>query len=154
MKKAFVYVGHANWGKSFALKVLTKNSSHVKAIKINNRWVWVRKMSNDDDSGGLQRFCDKIPDSSYEFFVLAYCPNHQHFDSKISKGAIKILNTLVKSCELYFFIQRNKYSNPEEFIPDSEISYLKEIGTIQILEGKVKDNERASQFETFIQKYI
>ncbi|WP_353164396.1 hypothetical protein [Empedobacter brevis] len=49
MKKIFLYVGHSNFGKSFALKELTNGSSHQKSTLIDGKTFKVRKMSNDDD---------------------------------------------------------------------------------------------------------
>lgn len=149
MKKAFIYVGHANWGKSFALKQITNNNSRKKTVQINNKWFWVRKMSNDDDPAGLLSFSKTIPSKWYENFILAYCPNHDH-----DQGAMGILNTLQESCELYFFIQEIKYSDPSKLIPITEIAYLQEIGTVHVLSGHNTDTVRADQFRSFIKQHI
>ena len=149
MKKAFIYVGHANWGKSFALKQITNGSSHKKTVKINNKWVWVRKMSNDDDSEGLLNFVNSIPTNGYNNFILAYCPNHGY-----DQGAMEILNSLQQSCDIYFFVQENMYSAPSNIIPASEINHLQQIGTVQILSGKNADSVRANEFLAFINQYI
>ncbi|NPD86431.1 hypothetical protein HNS38_16785 [Lentimicrobium sp. L6] len=149
MKKAFIYVGHANWGKSFALKQITNGSSRKKTAQINDKWVWVRKMSNDDDPAGLLAFSKTIPSKWYENFILAYCPNHEH-----DQGAMDILNTLQESCELYFFIQEIKFSDPSQSIPETEISFLRQIGTVQILPGHNHDTVRAEQFLSFIKQHI
>ena len=149
MKKAFIYVGHADWGKSFALKQITDNSSRKKTVQINNKWVWVRKMSNDDDANGLLSFSKTIPSNGYKNFILAYCPKHEH-----DQGAMDILNTLQGSCELYFFIQEIKYSDPSQSIPTTQIDYLNKIGTVQILSGQNPDTVRAEQFLSFIIQHI
>ncbi|PKP12067.1 MAG: hypothetical protein CVU09_00800 [Bacteroidetes bacterium HGW-Bacteroidetes-4] len=149
MKKAFIYVGHANWGKSFAVKQLTNGSSRVKKIQINNKWVWVRKMSNDDKPEDLLEFVKNIPNNWYQNYILTYCPNHEH-----DKGAMEILNNLQKSCELYFFVQQNMYQDPSQTIPAAEINYLQQIGTVQIITGKIEDSVRANEFLSFINQHI
>ena len=149
MKKAFIYVGHANWGKSFAVKQLTSNNSRVKKIRIANKLVWVRKMSNDDDGLGLLRFVKNIPNEIYQNYILTYCPKHE--SDNIAK---KILDELMKSCDLYFFIQENRYINQRDSIPLFEINYLQQIGTVHILSGKYDDTVRASEFYKFINQYI
>lgn len=149
MKKAFIYVGHSAWGKSFALKQITNNSSHKKTVQINNKWVWVRKMSNDDDAVGLLSFSKTIPSKGYENFILAYCPKHEN-----DQGAMDILNTLQKSCKLYFFIQEIMYSDPSQSISTTEVDYLNRIGTVQILTGHNPDTVRADQFLSFIKQHI
>jgi hypothetical protein len=149
MKKAFIYVGHSNWGKSFALKQITNGSSHKKTVVIKNKIFFVRKMSNDDNSSGLLLFSENIPSTWYQNFILAYCPNHEK-----DQGAMNILNSLQKSCELYFFVQESKYSNPSLSIPETEITYLQKIGKVQILKGHNSDTVRASKFHSFIEQYI
>lgn len=149
MKKAFIYVGHSNWGKSFALKQITNGSSHKKTVEIKNKMFFVRKMSNDDNSLGLLSFSESIPSRWYQNFILAYCPNHE-----IDQGAMKILNSLQKSCELYFFVQESKYSDSSQTIPAAQISFLQKIGKVQILTGHNPDKIRASKFHSFIEQYI
>lgn len=146
-KKAFIYVGHSNWGKSFALKQITDGSSHKKTIKIQNQWFWVRKMSNDDFSEGLLDFVRKITYNSYEYFILAYCPNHE--GDHIAKS---ILDELKKQCDLCFFVQESKFSDPSMKITSQEISFLSKIGKVQILKGHHEDSTRANEFLKFINK--
>jgi hypothetical protein len=106
-------------------------------------------MSNDENPQGMLRFVEQIPQLSYKAYILTYSPIHNH--DSTSK---KILNTLRMTCKLYFFVQRHKYLNQSEVITDEEIAYLREIGEVYVMEGKVPHTTRSSQFETFIQKYI
>ncbi|WP_294296520.1 hypothetical protein [uncultured Chryseobacterium sp.] len=159
MKKVFIYVGHSNWGKSFALKKLTNNSSKVKRCTINGKHIFVRKMSNDDDSGKLLQFVKKIPQKWQKNFIIAYCPKQDHLAGGQETAKIKeakdILNELHKSCELYFFVQEEKYDDPQEHIALQETQYLYQIGKqVFILKGQNKDSVRAFEFENFIKQYI
>ncbi len=149
MKKSFVYVGHSNWGKSFALKQLTQGSSRIKIATIKNQLVWVRKMSNDDQPEGLLEFVKSISKNWYTNFILAYCPNHES-----DELAMAILKVLQDSCELYFFIQESKYDNADAKIKQQEMNYLKKIGTVKIIKGKQEDKDRAKRFLSFIEQHI
>ena len=159
MKKAFIYVGHSNWGKSFALKKITNNNNRVKSCIINGQNIFVRKMSNDDDSGKLLQFVKMIPLKWQKNFIIAYCPKHDNLvEGKITKEieeAKVILEELNKSCELYFFVQEEKYNNPQMKISPEELKYLDQIGKqLFILNGQNPDITRAAAFEQFIQQYI
>ncbi|MBL4559937.1 MAG: hypothetical protein JKX79_03020, partial [Labilibaculum sp.] len=144
-----IYVGHSNWGKSYALKQITNGSPYKKTVEINQQWVWVRKMSNDDTAEGLLNFVETIPKLKYQNFILAYCPN-QNNDSM----AMGILTELQKHCDLYFFVQEEKYSIPNIKITSLEITHLNNIGTVQILKGNNTDIVRAQEFYKFIQLYV
>lgn len=159
MKKVFMYVGHSDWGKSFALKKLTNNSSKVKRCTINGEHIFVRKMSNDDDSGKLLQFVKKISLKWQKNFIIAYCPKQDNLvggqETAKIKEAKDILNELHKSCELYFFVQEAKYNNPQEQITVQEMQYLYQIGKqVFILKGQNQDVDRAKSFEQFIKQYI
>jgi hypothetical protein len=151
MKKAFIYVGHSNWGKSFTLRRLTNNSSYVKTININNKWVWVRKMSNDDKPQELLDFVNSIPSNWYQNFILAYCPTHENVNNRIAR---RILNSLQQSCQLFFFVQERMFSDQSQIIPEPEISYLREIGNVQVLQGHSGDSIRSARFLDFIRENI
>lgn len=153
MKKAFIYVGHSNWGKSFALKKLTQNSSKVKKCNVNGKHIFVRKMSNDDDSGKLLKFVKDIPRKWQKNFIITYCPKQD--DLIKGKEAKLILDELKTSCELYFFVQEEKYNSPQDKITPQQMQYLHQIcKQIFILPGQNQDAFRASSFENFIKQYI
>jgi len=150
MKKAFIYVGHSDWGKSFALKKLTNNSSKVKSCNINGQHIFVRKMSNDDDSDKLLKFVKGIVRKWQQNFIIAYCPKQD-----VNSQAKEILDELYKSCELYFFIQEEKYNDPQRKITPKELKYLDQIGKqLFILRGQNQDLGRAKSFEQFIKQYL
>lgn len=150
MKKVFIYVGHSNWGKSFALKKITGNSSRIKHTTINNHYIFVRKMSNDDDSKGLLDFVQSIPNRMENNFIIAYCPKHDYDNT-----ALQILQELQQSSHLYFFVQEEKFKDASCIITSQELAYLQQIGTqTYILSGQNTDMVRAKEFETFIKQYI
>jgi len=149
MKKAFIYVGHSNWGKSFTLKEITNGNPFKKTVQINQQWVWVRKMSNDDTAVGLLNFAKTIPNLNYQNFILAYCPNQNN-----DQMAMDILNELQQHCDLYFFVQEEKFGNSNVKISTQEITPLNNFGTVQILTGQNNNIVRAQEFHKFIQLYI
>jgi hypothetical protein len=149
MKRAFIYVGHANWGKSYALRVVTHRNKDTKVINLNNKQVRVRKMSNDDQEIAMQTFVDHIPASQFDRFILAYCPTHDTV-----AGAMAILNSLQRYCELVFFIQESKFKNPTLLIPASELVHLRSIGRVHVLSGNHPDTTRAARFLSFIRPFV
>jgi hypothetical protein len=149
MKRAFIYVGHSNWGKSFALRVITEGNAYKKTVIIKGLWFWVRKMSNDDKPDELLTAVEAIPESWYDNFILTYCPNH------LEDGqTMEILNILSSSCQLFFFVQESRYSNPSEKIEEHEIAYLRTIGMVEMLKGKHEDSVRANRFRRFITEHL
>lgn len=155
MKKAFIYVGHSNWGKSFALKKITNNSSKTKSCNINGKHIFVRKMSNDDDSNKLLKFVKDIPGKWENNFIIAYCPKQDDLNLIKGKEAKLILDELKISCELYFFVQEEKYNDPQRKITSTELKYLYQIGKqVFILKGHNPDSIRSSAFENFIKQHI
>ena len=149
MKKAFIYVGHSNWGKSFALRHITDDNSYKKWAQINGIWFWVRKMSNDDQPIGLLKAVQAIPGEAVDHYIFAYCPTHE-----IDAVALQILGELQRSCKLFFFVQKSKYGSPNQTIAADEISRLKRIGQVEILTGNAESNVRASRFLRFIRQFI
>ncbi len=158
MKKVFIYVGHSDWGKSRALKILTGNSSHKKIAQIKRYLVRVRKMSNDDDGSGLLKWVRTFSTQKYDRFVIAFCPKiNSPTGSSMTleeQNALDILIELDKSNELYFFIQEEKYNSSTHIITPQEISWLNTMGTIHILKGQNKDTVRHTEFLRFINTHI
>lgn len=149
MKKAFIYVGHSNWGKSFALRHVTDDNSYKKWAQINGIWFWVRKMSNDDQPQGLLKAVRAIAGEACDHYIFAYCPTHE-----TDAVAIQILNALRSSCKLFFFIQESKYNDASKFITPDEIALLRRIGQVEILTGNSESRARANRFLRFIRQFI
>ena len=148
-KKAYILVGHSNWGKSYTLKELTGNNSRQKYTNINGTNISVKKMSNDDSSFGLLNFI-KQKTLNKQTIIIALCPS---FEDK-NKKTIEIIEELKsKSFSCYFFILSEKYTGIGK-IKDEEINELKKYGTIEILTGKLDSLVRASKFKEFIEKHL
>src|ERR1039457_6447625 len=115
MKKAFVIVGHAHWGKSETLKSLTDDNYRYHWIEIKDKWIFIKRMSNDDDEKKLRDFIKKNT-MDKDTLILTFCPSFE----KGKKGH-EILKSLInKKFKLYFFILKNKYGT-DETISDDEI---------------------------------
>ena len=156
-KKVFIYVGHSNWGKSKALKVLTGGSSHQKVIKISGQIVRVRKMSNDDDGKKLLAWVKNIPRINYQKFIIAFCPKPTPLIEEPTleqNNSLDILLELQKTNELFFFIQKEQYNNPTQQISQDEINWMSTFGIVNILLGHKDDSIRAAEFEKFIKLNI
>lgn len=144
MKQFFLYVGHSNFGKSFALKEITNGKSRQKTLLINGKAFMVRKMSNDDDEKSLLKFVEKIKNSNYSHYIIAFCPKQEY-----SEKAKEILEVLKQSGNLFFFVQKNSFKDDRE-IEDAEINSLKGYGTVEVMEGKKEAAIRAVTFRKFI----
>jgi hypothetical protein len=156
-KKVFIYVGHSNWGKSMALKLLTGGSSRKKIANISNHIVRVRKMSNDDDGQGLLDWVKGIPQSFYNRFIIAFCPKYPSFDQESTAEqnvSLDILLELQMTNELYFFVQKEKFNDSTQQITQDEINWMSNFGIIKILSGQNPDTIRAIEFENFIKTHI
>lgn len=73
MKKAFLLVGHSNWGKSETLYQLAENNRRKKYYLISGEWFIIRRMSNDDNEESLERFIDSA-DKYGHHLIIAFCP--------------------------------------------------------------------------------
>jgi hypothetical protein len=156
-KKVFIYVGHSNWGKSMALKVLTGGSSRKKIANISSHIVRVRKMSNDDNGQGLLDWVIDIPRINYQRFIIAFCPKSPPVSGEATTEqdiGLDILIELQKTNELFFFIQKEKFNNPTQQISQDEINWISNYGIVQILSGQNSNQIRATEFESFIKVHI
>ena len=156
-KKVFIYVGHSNWGKSMALKMLTDGSSRKKIANISNHIVRVRKMSNDDDKQGLLDWVTKIPLMHYDRFIIAFCPKYPHVNEESTAEqniSLDILLELQMTNELYFFVQKEKFNDPTQQISQYEINWISNFGIVKILSGQNVNTIRATEFENFIKANI
>lgn len=153
MKKVFIYVGHSNWGKSMALKVLTGGSSRQKIANISGHIVRVRKMSNDDDGQGLLDWVRDIPRINYQRFIIAFCPKFPPLTGEATieqNRGLDILIELQKTNELFFFIQEEKFNDSTNKVSQDEINWISNYGIVQVLSGQNPSSVRATEFERFI----
>lgn len=154
-KKVFIYVGHSNWGKSMTLKILTDGSSRKKIAEISGHIIRVRKMSNDDYGIGLLEWVKDIPRINYQKFIIAFCPKLPSLDNPTEEQTIAqdILLELQMTNELYFFVQKEKYSSSEK-ISQEEINWMSRFGVVQIIDGQNSNLIRAEKFIAFIESHI
>jgi len=156
-KKVFIYVGHSNWGKSMALKVLTYGDSRKKTTSISGQIFRVRKMSNDDNGIGLLEWVKIIHRINFQFFIIALCPKIPPADKAPTEEQLvceEILNELLVKHDLFFFIQKEKFNNPLQQITQEEINFLDVFGTVHTLFGQNPFSVRAEEFKEFIKANI
>ena len=150
--KAFIVVGHSNWGKSFTLISLT-GSRHKMWIKLNEKLLKVKKMSNDDipkGPGGLLDYVEASIKSKYAYIVLALCPNFVDADRETEH----ILQTLSTKYDLFFWVMRERYGDRATQVTEDQINRLKQWGTVEVFEGQAVDTERATRFKKFIEQHL
>ncbi|OHD54880.1 MAG: hypothetical protein A2Y33_16020 [Spirochaetes bacterium GWF1_51_8] len=156
--KAFILVGHSDWGKSETLYSLTDNSRHSYYYLEDHCFI-TQRMSNDDESewyslyNSLERKIKKNWNSNPLLFAL--CPNF----SEGAKNTINILELLKQNkYKMYFFVLQKKYTN--NFRKDSllvspqEVQILMEYGEVEVFSEMKESFERAKAFESFIKKKI
>lgn len=144
MPKAFIIVGHSNWGKSRTLRQLA-GSPRRAWIEVNGIWIFVKRMSNDDIPQSLIDFLKNVDPNAKAIIIIALCPN---FDDPSRKTDL-ILKLLKDKYTSYFFVLKKRYSNNDE-VTAAEIQALRSFGTVQVLEQRVEDTVRAKAFRTFI----
>jgi hypothetical protein len=146
--KAFLIVGHSNWGKSQTLRKLTSNSRRIKYFDISGANFFVRRMSNDDDEKKLLKFVSDA--TKYKMnLIVAFCPV---FDK--NRESRKILDILSKDFSLFFFVLKHKYAS-DLTISDDETNVLRDFGDVSLYN---KRNEaaksRAKAFGNYIDQHI
>ena len=147
--KAFILVGHSNWGKSRTLHKLI-------SPKIRGWWqfkkdilFFVKTMSNDDRPDSLLNFVKCITLATKKFVIIALCP---HFKDSLSKTN-EIILEIESKYSLFFFVLRNAYNGGSP-ITDEEISELSQHGIVNILEERLEDISRAMHFRKFIESHV
>lgn len=127
MKKAFIVVGHSNWGKSETLKCLTNGIHQKRRINIGVDNFRIKRMSNDDFPDRVLDFLEKAFEENYKNIIMALCPDFENKDKKTKY----ILDKLSERYDLFFFILKNKYgSNKSKYIKKFEIEQLNNYGPI------------------------
>lgn len=144
--KAFILVGHSNWGKSETIFSLKDNDIKKQHVIIKNRWILVRSRSNDDIRKELLVMIKKIVKLDYREIIVLLCPK---FDKRDSHNTLKILNELLKKYKLYFFVLEKKYGF-DKTIKRTEVGKLKKFGKLKILKGAKESKVRAKEFKKYI----
>lgn len=151
MKKAFILVGHSNWGKSRTLKCLTQNNIYRRNIQIGGIEFFIRRMSNADNSESLLRFVKNTEEPN---IIMTLSPNFLG-----NTKTIDILKELKdsKNYQLFFFVLKYKYDQSQK-ISQEEIEELKNYSDsnfIEIFNDKNSpDYLRAHEFRRFIEKHL
>ena len=149
MAKAFILVGHSNWGKSKTLKALTGGKIQFRYYRIGEKEFVIKRMSNDEFSDKLKNFCESLNPKESKYVLLALCPD---FDDS-QKYTEAILACLKSKYELFFFVLRHKY-NSNTCIADHEIDKLKGHGVVLVYDEKSEAKERADALKKYIQLHV
>jgi hypothetical protein len=149
--KAFLVVGHANWGKSRTLKYLTGGNVHVRNFPIGGNRFLIRRMSNDDYSENFSDYVINLNQEHDQYIIITFCPN---IDDRKNE-TIKLLKILSSKYDLYAFVLKYQY-NSENTVADESINLLKNYcNLINIFEMKHADaNHRASSLYDFIKNTL
>lgn len=148
MNKAYLIVGHSNWGKSKTLKQLTSNNRRVKYVSISGENFFVRRMSNDDHEKKLLKFVTDATKYKRNL-IVAFCPA---FDKP--RESKKILDILAKDFTLFFFVLKHKYGS-DLIISENEIDVLREFGDVSVFNKRNEEAKiRALSFEKYISKNL
>jgi len=146
--KAFVIVGHWNWGKSRTLRQLS-DGRRPGWIEIAGTRVFVKRMSNDDIPKSLADFLKKIDPEIKVIIVIALCPNFHEPYAKTEA----ILKLLVAKYTPYFFVLKKCYSRSEE-VTEAEIRALRAIGTVEVFQRRAEDTVRAKALKHLIKSHL
>jgi hypothetical protein len=148
--KAFLVVGHEDWGKSTALKALT-GGRRYRTWKIESIVFFIRRMSNDGYPEDFLEVVKNFDPKDTPHLIAALCPT---FNKKKALPVLRsILDTLKRRYNLFFFVLRHKGQNPEETIPNDEIDKLKPYGIVRVFKPEgAKPQVIAKTFQTFIKK--
>lgn len=151
--KAFLVVGHEDWGKSTTLKALTDNSRYPRQWKIGSIEFFIRRMSNDDQLDSFKKFVSKLDLDLVPYLIATLCPTFNNEEAL--PDLLEILSTLKRKYELFFFVLRHNCQNPAITISDDEISKLERYGVMEsfVSEG-AKSQVIARTFETFVKKHV
>lgn len=146
-KKAFLVVGHSNWGKSWTLRKLTNDNVRQTRISINEQGFFIRRISNDDNPDSLLKFAQKGIHNKGNNVILTFCPN---FEKKESKEILELLNP---HFELHFFvIKYQQHPKKDGVVSDTEIKELRKYSDkSEIYSKKDLPKNIADDFQKFIQ---
>jgi hypothetical protein len=149
MKKAFLLVGHENFGKSRTLVELTESKNSLRT-SIGNKDFALKRKSNDDIGEELLNYVkDILKNKDYEYLLACFCPNFT--DS--NKCSMKILETLKKECELYSFVLMKQFGR-NKFVSQDEIESLKKYSNVLRYSASEDARERADALAKYIKKNI
>ena len=150
MKKAFIVVGHACWGKSKTFYYLTNKSSHKLFISIGDKMFTVKRMSNDDIGNKLLDYIKEMTNESREYLLFALCPDFKN-EAKCTEEILENLRN--NEYKQYFFVLYKQYGN-EAFIKKEEIDKLSRFGKVCNYKESELATERAKALEQYIKDNV
>lgn len=144
--KAFLVVGHKQWGKSRTLKALTDENHRIRSISIGDCSLFIRRMSNDDKPNDFRALVRKLRPAQHGDAILAFCPV---FD----EDAGEILADLKEYYDIHSFVLRHSFDG-ERHISAEEIAALREFGPVQLFENRAEPADRAEALRAFIERHL
>lgn len=147
---AILVAGHSNWGKSATLKALTE-SRLVRSYEFAGAYFFIRRMSNDDYTGGYKKFIDECVAKSNGNILAAFCP---HFEMGDLRFAEYSLSQLQQQYQLYIFSLKYQYST-ENRITDQELATMAQFAEVRIFDDQFAEAEdRAAALEEYIESIV
>jgi hypothetical protein len=147
--KAFVLVGHSDWGKSRTLQRLISPKKYGWWEYKPGVGIFVKTMSNDDIVDSLVNFAKNTTPTIKKIIIIALCPDFENPEKKTEV----ILDILKEKYELSFFVLAGKYDQTAQVLP-GEIESLKKYGTVRSLNKPMEDTERAKEFRALIDSVL
>ena len=125
MKGMFVgVVGRRSWDKAHTLKALTDGNSLFRYWRIKGQQFMLQRWTDDDMPGSYEDFVNQLHPENSPRVIAAICP--QMFGEDRSEQLVRLLTTLKRKYELYFFILRNKGNDPRRTMSEREIHPFEE----------------------------
>ena len=149
MAKAFILVGHSNWGKSATLKAMTGGKPHIHYHQIADKKFFIRRMSNDDFPEEFRDFCESLDPDTKEYLLTTLCPD---FDNQFKYTANSLI-ILKEKYDLSFFVLKHKYGS-DRCVTDQEMNSLEDYGPVYVYDKKSEAKDRAEAFKAYIQDNI
>jgi len=152
--KAFLVVGHSNWGKSLTLIALTNNDWRVRRFIIGKHEFYIKRMSNDDSPRSLCTFVDRVDPDEKPYILATLCPSFIGISKSAdnpAKRTEEILKTLSKKYDIYAFVLTERWKSCE-CISTAEINKLatccKKI--VEVASKNLEAKGRAKRLKEFI----
>jgi hypothetical protein len=144
--KAFLVVGHENFGKSRTLDALVKGSRRRRA-SISGRDLFIRSMSNDDRPKSFHRWVGSISPEDKPYVVIAVCPRHR--DLRLNAT----LRKLKRSYTIVSFVLRRAYER-DGTISAREIAWLRRFGRVTVFKQRAEAPQRAGALRALIRRHL
>jgi len=152
-KRAYIVIGHSDWGKSQTLSAFTNGDRRTRHMRFFKKSFFVRRISNDDNEEALQNFVRKsiqLGGFVWEnYLLMTLCPVFK----KKYRETETILDRMLLLYDLYFFVLHENYNNGL-VITEPEIDILNTYGNVEILFGHHEASSRARQLLIFIRSNL